>query len=138
MAALKNLGAGTTVMAAARASMLAARVAVILAMGMAFHACSSGDKLAGGYDDVENPALTLSLLDRAGTAYGPGQVRIFARYQNPVADSLAVISLPASAEGMAEIPAHDIIAAMRLAQSRGISWPNADSIEFNVLTSTLR
>ena len=94
--------------------------------------CAKKDELAGGYDDVENPAIQVSLQDAAGKAYGDGELRIYARYQNPGKDSLPV--LQRSISGGASVLVRDtaLVSAMTLAAARGTPWPNRDTLEFNL------
>ena len=93
------------------------------------------DKLAGGYDDVENPALTVSLRDTLGKPYGSAEVRLYARYQNPGEDSvpLEIRNVPAGAS--IKIRDTSLIRAMELSKARGTPWPDKDTIEFNLVAS---
>jgi hypothetical protein len=100
-------------------------------------ACSDNGKLAGGYDDVENPALTLSLKDPQGKPYGAGgsEVKVYARFQNPVLDTVPVLTLAPSGAGTVRLDDTVLVAAMRLARARGIPWPTTDTVEFNIVGS---
>lgn len=102
-------------------------------MGMLIVACAD-DKVAGGYDDVENPALTLSLLDPQGGAFGRGEIKVYARYQNPTLDTLPLLVRAPSASGQAVLHDSDLVAAMRVARDRGVSWPTPDTVEFNIVS----
>jgi hypothetical protein len=94
--------------------------------------CCADDKVAGGFDDVENPAIRVSLLDTAGKAYGAGTLRLYARFQNPGSDSIPVIESPATAGNAVIIRDTALVSAMSKAHSRGTPWPNADTVEFNL------
>src|SRR4051812_19221137 len=94
--------------------------------------CAPQEKVAGGYDDVENPAIRASLLDTLGQPYGAGELRVYARYQNPGKDSLPVVERTVPAGTAAIITDSVLAAAMGEAKLRGTPWPNADTVEFNL------
>lgn len=94
--------------------------------------CAKDKTVAGGYDDVENPALQVSLLDEAGKPT-VGQVRVYARYQNPIEDEAAVLSRNLSVQTRAGIRDTALLAAMAKANLRGTPWPNRDTVEFNLI-----
>lgn len=89
------------------------------------------DKSMGGTDEVENPALTATLRDAQGLAVS-GSVKVYARYQNPFKDSLAVMEKAAGAQGTV-IKAADLLAAMDSAARSGVPWKNRDSVAFNLV-----
>ncbi|MDB5106779.1 MAG: hypothetical protein JWP91_4468 [Fibrobacteres bacterium] len=105
----------------------------LLALFCAF--CSKGKNLAGGYDDVENPAIKVSLLDTLGRPFGDGGIRVFARYQNPVKDSLPLLERAIPAGTSVGIRDSVLFAAMLAAQARGTPWPGKDTVEFNLVAS---
>lgn len=90
-------------------------------------------KVAGGYDDVENPAIQASLLDSLGQSHGAGEIQLYARYQNPEKDStpLIIASVPTGILGSIRDTA--LLAAMGRAKLRGTPWPDQDTIEFNLV-----
>ncbi len=94
-------------------------------------ACS--DRLAGGYDDVENPALALALKDNQGQAIAVGEVRVYARYQNPTSDSLPLLVRATSTGDTLTLSDTAMNAAIAEAKLRGMTWPNPDVFEFNVV-----
>jgi|GEM_PF-1979600 len=104
--------------------------------GILIAACAKEDRLTGGYDDVENPALTLSLQDPQGSAFSQGEIKVYARYQNPTLDTLPLLVRAPSASGQTVLHDSELVAAMRVARDRGISWPNPDSVEFNVVSKS--
>lgn len=89
-----------------------------------------GDKVAGGTDEVENPALTAVLADGHGGA-ASGSVQVFARFQNPVKDAAPILSL--AADGKAIITDSMLLLAMDSARIRGIPWKNRDTVAFNLM-----
>jgi hypothetical protein len=97
--------------------------------------CGKEKTLAGGYDDVENPALTVSLKDTLGNAYGSGEVRLYARYQNPGEDSIPLIVRDVSLGKALSIRDTSLIRAMTLSQARGTPWPGKDTLDFNLVAS---
>jgi hypothetical protein len=99
-----------------------------------FAACGDG-KLAGGYDDVENPAIQASLLDSAGNPYGAATLRLYARYQNPFKDSLPLLSVPVPAAATITIADTAIVNAFAAAKARGTPSPGRDTLEFNLAAS---
>ncbi len=86
----------------------------------------------GGTDDVEYPALAVSLTNPDGNT--AGTVRVYARFQNPVFDTEAILeqSTP-SAQNTVQITPAALVSAMTQAQARGIPWPNSDTIAFNLI-----
>ncbi|MDB5050622.1 MAG: hypothetical protein JWO30_3693 [Fibrobacteres bacterium] len=96
--------------------------------------CTRKDQVAGGYDDVENPAIQVSLLDDQQKPYGAGELRIYARYQIPSKDSLPIIDQHVSAGTAVTIRDSALVSAMVRAQTLGTPWPNQDTVEFNVNT----
>jgi hypothetical protein len=90
-------------------------------------------KVAGGYDDVENPAIQASLLDSLGHSHGDGEILLYARYQNPEKDSTPLIqaNVPTGATGAIRDTA--LLSAMGRAKLRGTPWPNQDTVEFNLV-----
>jgi hypothetical protein len=102
--------------------------ALIIASVAALIGC--GDpKVAGGSDDVENPALTIALRDSTGSGI-QGEVQIYARLQNPTLDSLPVLKVQA-VQGLVTIHDTVLFAAMAEAKARGMAWPNVDTVAFN-------
>jgi hypothetical protein len=97
--------------------------------------CADRDQVAGGYDDVENPAIQVSLLDTLGHPYGAGEMRVYARYQNPTKDSLPLLEQSITAGASALIRDSALLAAMAKAQGRGTPWPSQDTVEFNLTVS---
>ena len=88
----------------------------------------------GGTDEVENPAvteLTANLRDGQGRP-ASGNVTVYARFQNPLRDSLPLLSRPAGAQG-AGFRAEDLLAAMDSASRAGVPWTNRDSVAFNLV-----
>ncbi|MDQ2999844.1 MAG: hypothetical protein M3Y08_01085 [Fibrobacterota bacterium] len=94
--------------------------------------CAKDKTVAGGYDDVENPALQLSLRDEAGKP-AIGQVQVYARYQNPIEDKVPVLTRDLSGQTQAGIRDTTLLAAMERANLRGTPWPNRDTVEFNLI-----
>jgi hypothetical protein len=105
---------------------------VLLSAFAALLWCCADDKVAGGFDDVENPAIRVSLLDTLGNTYGAGTLRLYARYQNPESDSIPVIERSVLAGTAETIRDTALASAMARAHSRGTPWPNADTVEFNL------
>jgi hypothetical protein len=105
------------------------RLLPILAMWLA---CCGDERMAGGSDDVENPALHLSLLDSLNNPYRQGVLQVYARYQSPLSDSLPALSLPVNPQAATVITDSVLLEAMNLAKKRGIPW-NRDTLEFNVV-----
>ncbi len=102
-------------------------LATLVAIG-----CSKKDQVAGGYDDVENPAIQVSLQDTLGKPFGAGEMRIYARYQNPGKDSTPVLEQTIAPGTAATVRDSALISAMGRAQSRGTRWPSQDTVEFNL------
>lgn len=90
------------------------------------------NRVSGGTDDVDNPALTASLRAPGGQGLA-GTVQVYARYQNPTRDSLPVLTLPAGEKGGAVLPAKTLILAMEAASLAGIPWQARDSVVFNLV-----
>ena len=88
----------------------------------------------GGTDEVDNPALNVTLRSSGGEGLA-GTVSVFARYQNPSRDSLPVLTLPAGEKGGAVIPAETLLAAMEAASLAGLPWKSRDSVAFNLVGS---
>ena len=93
----------------------------------------AAETVAGGYDDVENPALSVGLNDSVGAPTGrarsgctPGT-----RTLSRIPWSLALHTVPAGAT----VPITDtaLFAAMARAQLRGTPWPAKDTVEFNLV-----
>jgi hypothetical protein len=91
------------------------------------------DKLAGGFDDVENPALTVSLRDTLGHAYGAGEISLYARYQNPGKDSVPLIARAVPAGASVTLTDSVVLQAMAEAKLRGTPWPDHDIVGFNLV-----
>jgi hypothetical protein len=89
-------------------------------------------RLAGGHDDVDNPAISVSILDTAGNAYGAAEINLYARYQNPFNDSLPLLSIPSSGDPV-NVPDTLVQSAFARAQTRGTPSPAADTLEFNLI-----
>jgi len=98
-------------------------------------ACSGDDRLGGGYDNVENPALALTFQNKTGSTINKGGVKIFARYQNPIthANPILTTSISSATPSLFKFHDTDLVKAITNAKLAGITWPNADSIEFNAL-----
>jgi hypothetical protein len=97
--------------------------------------CADKDRIAGGYDDVENPALQVALVDTLGHPYpvgGAAELRVYARYQNPAKDSLPLLKQTIAADTFDLIRDSVLLAAMADAAGRGTPWPSRDTVEFNV------
>ena len=90
-----------------------------------------GDTATGGTDEVENPALTATLRDADGAAVA-GTVQVYARFQNPLRDSLAMLDRAVGADG-AEITSEDLLAGMDSSAKAGVPWTNRDSVAFNLV-----
>lgn len=96
--------------------------------------CAKGD-LAGGFDDVENPAIAVSLLDSLQQPFGAGEIRIYARFQNPWKDSLPLIDRSVAAGTELTLRDTALVSAMDRAVARGTPWPSRDTLEFNILAA---
>lgn len=94
-------------------------------------ACGDG-RVAGGYDDVENPAIRVSLADAEGKPYGAAVLSLYARYQNPFNDSLPLVSLASSGESIT-LPDSTVRSAFARARARGTRSPSPDTLEFNLI-----
>jgi hypothetical protein len=103
---------------------LAAAAALLLA-------CGKGKRVAGGYDDVENPAIRVSLTDAGGRPVGTAYLGVYARYQNPVRDSLALVDFIASGSPLT-LTDSAVRAAFDTAKARGRNYPGRDTLEFNL------
>lgn len=108
------------------------RICAAIAAGLLCLSCAKDKTVAGGFDDVENPALKVTLLDAAGNPTA-GEIRIYARYQNPIEDSIATLTRDPSAQTQVSIRDTAIIAAMESAKARGTPWSNRDTVEFNLV-----
>jgi hypothetical protein len=108
------------------------RLRAAIASALLCLSCAKDKTVAGGYDDVENPALKVTLLDAAGKP-AAGEIRIYARYQNPMEDSVATLTREPTAQSQVSIRDTALLAAMESAKSRGTPWPNRDSVEFNLV-----
>lgn len=103
----------------------------LAALALPLAACFD-DRVAGGTDEVENPAFTVSLYDGSGRV--AGEARIFARFQNPVKHAAPLLTLPAAGQGAVVTP-KSLLAAMDSAAAAGVPWPHRDTVRFNVLGS---
>src|SRR4051794_7394265 len=110
--------------------MRASSLATLAALALLCTSCAPKEKVAGGYDDVENPAIQASLLDTLGRPYGAGELRVYARYQNPGKDSIPLVERTVPADATILITDSVLAAAMGEAKLRGTPWPNADTVEF--------
>ncbi|MEO7426812.1 MAG: hypothetical protein ABI036_16620 [Fibrobacteria bacterium] len=100
--------------------------------------CADKDRIAGGYDDVENPAIQVALVDTLGNPYlvgGAAELRVYARYQNPAKDSLPLLKQSIAADTFGLIRDSVLLAAMAEAAGRGTPWPSRDTVEFNLTVS---
>jgi hypothetical protein len=113
-----------------RSLLLAAVLAALLA------GCGDG-RLSGGSDDVDNPALTVTLRSPNGLPYGTGTAAVYARHHNPLRDSAPLLALPVPAGGTISISDSSLLAAMEAAKIRGVPWPNRDSVEFNLVATDI-
>ncbi len=106
---------------------------LLAVLAMAVLGCFE-DRVAGGTDEVENPALTATLRDAQGNAVA-GSVQLYARYQNPTRNAAPVMTAPAAGKNgqAAVITAKALLAAMDSAQKLGVSWKNRDTVAFNLL-----
>ena len=104
------------------------------AVAAAFLAACGKDQVAGGYDDVENPAIQVSLVDDSGTPFGAADIRIYARYQNPFKDSVPVLASPFTGAAV-KLADTTVAAAMELAKARGTPGPGKDTLEFNLMAT---
>lgn len=107
---------------------------LLFALAALAAACTDG-KVAGGYDDVENPAIRASFTDTAGNPYGPATLRVYARWQNPWKDSLPLLALPVSG-GALTLRDTAVLRAFAEAQARGTPSPGKDTLEFNLAASS--
>jgi hypothetical protein len=106
---------------------------VLAALLCAF--CSKKGDLAGGFDDVENPAIAVSLLDSLQKPFGAGEIRIYARFQNPWKDSLPLIDQTVAAGTALKVRDTALVSAMDRAVARGTPWPSRDTLEFNLVAA---
>ena len=111
------------------------RLRLLSALAALLCASCGDNDLAGGFDDVENPALTVSLRDTLGNAYGTGEVRLFSRYQNPGEDSIPLAVRTVAGGTALSIRDTALTRAMALSHARGTPWPNKDTIDFNLVAS---
>lgn len=93
------------------------------------------DKVAGGYDDVENPAIQASMTDSAGNPYGAATLRLYARYQNPFKDPLPLLTVAVAAAMPATVRDTSVVSAFAAAKARGTPSPGKDTLEFNLAAS---
>ena len=113
--------------------MITRLVGLLLALMCAF--CGP-DRFVGGYDDVENPALKVSLRDESGAPYAAADIRLYARYQNPGKDSTPILVRSAPAAKTLSIRDSLILSAMADSKLRGTPWPSPDTVEFNLVASS--
>ena len=92
------------------------------------------DRVAGGYDDVENPAIQVSLVDTAGKPFGAAEVRVYARWQNPFKDSIPTLMRAVGDTGI-KLRDTSIAAALEAAKARGTPSPGKDTLEFNLMAT---
>lgn len=109
--------------------------ATLAAAAFAAFLAACGTKLAGGYDDVENPAIQATLVDNSGNPYGAATLRVFARYHNPWKDSLPLLSVAIPAAATAELHDTVFLNAFAAAKARGNTFPGKDTLEFNLTAS---
>ncbi len=93
------------------------------------------DKVAGGYDDVENPALAVTLRDTLGKPYAAAELRVYARYQNPFKDSVPVFVRSIASGSTLTLRDTALLPAMAQSKLRGTPWPSKDSVEFNLVAA---
>lgn len=98
--------------------------------------CGKTENLAGGHDDVDNPALAVSLSDTLGRPYAAAEIRLYARYQNPGKDSVPMYVQSVPAAKTLNIRDSLILAAMAATNLRGTPWPSQDTVEFNLSASS--
>jgi hypothetical protein len=110
---------------------LAALTAVFFAMGCGGEATKPD--FTGGSDDVENPAITVALRDPQGNAFGSGEVKIYARFQNPTLDTTPLLTQSVAAGTKFTLTDSMVLKAMQVAALKGVSWPSLDTVEFNIL-----
>lgn len=67
----------------------------------------------GGSDGIENPKVELEFRGPDGTSQGSGEVRIYARYLNPVEDSVPLLTRSFSGRAAITILPEDIDAVLR-------------------------
>ena len=108
----------------------------VLLLGAALLAACGDGKVAGGYDDVENPAIRASLVDTAGNPYGAATLRLYARWQNPFKDSLPLFSIGVPAATPATLRDTSVLSAFAAAKARGTPSPGKDTLEFNLAASS--
>lgn len=96
-------------------------------------AACMNDKLAGGFDDAENPSIRVAFSDSAGKPAGAALINVYARYQNPFKDSLPILSLA----GAETVSVRDtaVRSAFARALSRGTKSPSGDTLEFNLVAT---
>ena len=94
------------------------------------------DRMAGGTDEVQNPALQMGLVDAAGHLHRQGKLRIYSRLQNPLHDSLPILTQTVDSIRPTRIEAARLYAAMDSAQKRGLPWDNRDTLEFNIVAAS--
>jgi hypothetical protein len=109
--------------------------AICLLAALTFAFCGKPEKVVGGYDDVENPALAVSLHDALGSPYAAAEIHLYARYQNPGKDSVPMYVRSAPAAKTVKIRDSLILEAMAASKLRGTPWPSQDTVEFNLVAS---
>lgn len=109
------------------------RLPAALALGALLTACGEG-RLSGGYDDVENPAILVALSDASGKVPSAGALRLYARYQNPLLDSLPLLEVAGNGDSLV-VEDSAVRAAFARAQSLGIPSPGKDTLEFNLIAA---
>lgn len=97
--------------------------------------CGGDGPVAGGFDTVENPSVSVSLVDSAGKPYGAASVSVYARYQNPFKDSLPLLSFAGSGDSAVKVADTALQSAFTRAQARGTRSPSADTLEFNLVAA---
>jgi hypothetical protein len=90
------------------------------------------DEVAGGYDDVENPALSVAVLGPQGQPALSARVELFAQWQNPLQDSQPLLQVDA-VQGKAIVRDSQLVVAMRSLHQRGTPWPSADTLAFQLV-----
>lgn len=103
-------------------------IPVLAALALWLSGCFD-DRVAGGTDEVENPAFTVHLME--GAQGVTGEVRVYARFQNPAKNPVPLLTLAAGSKGALITPA-TLRAAMDSSAKAGVPWPHRDTIRFNV------
>ncbi len=110
---------------------------IAILLSVTFWSACSDPRVAGGFDDVQNPALTLALQKTDGTASSDAELRVFARFQNPTIDTIPLLERMVQSGHTAVLTDSDLVQSMRAAVARGLVWPNGDTVEFNVQARNL-